>query len=77
MWCINLSRLAIMIVWMLTIFNFITIIVLLSFGVKEWNKTADIINPDRWYNNYRYNEIERIDKSINLIWEEFNKKEKK
>ena len=76
MWCINVSNLVIGMLGILTIFNFIVIMFMLFIGVGHWNKTADIVNPNRWFNNYRYNEVESIKSEIARLAEYISKIEK-
>ena len=70
MLCIDLAKLSTIILWGLVISNFMVILVIMVFGVKDWNKTADIVNPNRSFNNYRYDEIDSIKQTIDRLREE-------
>jgi hypothetical protein len=67
MWCINLGRLAMAILWTLTIFNFVAIFNIIIFAIPAWNKIANKIFPYRSCGSYEYSEIDEINEKVNEL----------
>jgi len=64
---IDLMKLAMVVIWILTIFNFIAIIVIIYLA-KGWNKTANKIFYNRHIGSYKFNAIEDLTKERNEIY---------
>jgi len=67
MWCINMAKFCMGLLWILNIFNFIAIFIIVIFASPAWNKTANKIFPSRCFGNYRYNKIDEIDEKVNKL----------
>ena len=63
-WCIDLTKLFMGLLWVLTIFNFMAIFLIVCFKIHGWDKTADTIFRYRYYGNYKENTIGDITKDI-------------
>ena len=56
---IDLIKLALVLLWVLTIFNFFAIIIIIILA-KGWNKTANKVFYNRNFGSYNFNAIEDL-----------------